>query len=105
MSLGLSLIETANQVSVIAGGLGGGSDGAGGAVSGLVRRVIAVVTVIVVAVFTVLLAISFVKNKGSAEGQKEITRIGGQFIVVMALILGVWGLVSIAARLGGGLFN
>jgi hypothetical protein len=105
MSLGLSLIETANHVSNLAGLGGGGSDGAKGAISGLVGRVIAAITFVVVAVFAILLAVSFVKNKGSAEGQKEMTRIGGQFVLVMILILGVWGLVALANRLAGGLLS
>lgn len=103
MSLEMIMTETAIHVSNVAGQLGG--DGANGAIGSLVNNIMGAISFIVVAIFTVRALMSFAKSDKGAQGHKDLAHIGGQFVLVMALIAGAWGLVAIAQRLAGGAFH
>lgn len=101
MSMSLAIAEAAQSAAqnvVYLAGVGG--DGTNnGAVTAIVNRAVGFVSVVLVAVFAIRALLAFAKSKG-AEGYKELFAVGGQFAIVMVLVLGAWGIARVAASMG-----
>lgn len=97
MSMSLAIAEAAQNIVYLAGVGGDGTNN--GAVTAIVNRAVGFVSVALVAVFAVRALLAFSKSKG-AEGYKALFDIGGQFAIVMVLVLGAWGIARVAASMG-----